>query len=69
VEKLRIKGLLKRERCEHNRRQVDVFITEKGLSLLKKVDFEEAGWLSKLKAVNKAEAQELNRILDKLRGS
>jgi DNA-binding MarR family transcriptional regulator len=69
VEKLRIKGLLKRERCENNRRQVDVFITEKGLAALRKIDQEEALWLLQLKNINKAEAVELNRILDKLRSS
>ncbi|MEX2234749.1 MAG: MarR family transcriptional regulator [Cyclobacteriaceae bacterium] len=69
VEKLRIKGLLKRERCENNRRQVDVFVTDKGLATLKKIDQEESTWLAKLKNVTRAEALELNRILDKLRGS
>lgn len=68
VEKLRLKGLLKRERCEDNRRQVDVFITDKGLALLKKIDLEEAAWMAKLKNINRTEAAELNRILDKLRG-
>jgi DNA-binding MarR family transcriptional regulator len=68
VEKLRAKGFLKREICEDNRRQVDIFITEKGLSVLKKIDQESAEWLSKLKSISKAEAAELNRILDKLRG-
>jgi DNA-binding MarR family transcriptional regulator len=69
VEKLRIKGLLKRERCENNRRQVDVFITDKGLAVLKKIDQEESSWLAKLKNITRAEALELNRILDKLRDS
>jgi DNA-binding MarR family transcriptional regulator len=68
VEKLRMKGLLKREVCENNRRQVDIIITEKGLLLLKKIDGEAEGWLETLKNISKAEAQELNRILDKLRG-
>jgi DNA-binding MarR family transcriptional regulator len=68
VEKLRVKGLLKREICENNRRQVNIFITEKGLNTLKKIDMEEAEWLSVLKNITKAEAQEVNRILDKLRG-
>jgi len=68
VEKLRQKGLVKREICEGNRRQVDISITEKGLSVLKKIDLEESEWLSTLKNITKAEAQELNRILDKLRG-
>jgi DNA-binding MarR family transcriptional regulator len=68
VEKLRLKGLLKRERCENNRRQVDVFITEKGLTALKKIDQEEASWMSRLKNITKSEAAEISRLLDKLRG-
>jgi DNA-binding MarR family transcriptional regulator len=69
VEKLRVKGLLKRERCEDNRRQVDVSITEKGLAILKRIDQEESSWLTTLKNITKAEATEVNRILDKLRNS
>jgi DNA-binding MarR family transcriptional regulator len=68
VEKLRQKGLLKREICENNRRQVDISITEKGLGVLKKIDVEAETWLDTLKVISKVEAQELNRILDKLRG-
>jgi DNA-binding MarR family transcriptional regulator len=68
VEKLRQKGLVRRELCENNRRQVDISITEKGLSVLKKVDAAESEWISTLKNITKAEAAELNRILDKLRG-
>lgn len=67
VEKLRQKGLVKREICENNRRQVDIMITDKGLSLLSKIDKTSDEWLKNLKAVTKQEAQELNRILDKLR--
>ena len=68
VEKLRQKGFLKREICESNRRQVDISITDKGLNVLKKIDDKEAEWLSTLKNISKSDAQELNRILDKLRG-
>jgi DNA-binding MarR family transcriptional regulator len=67
VEKLRQKGLLKREICEDNRRQVDISITDKGLNLLKKIDAQESEWLATLKSITRAEAQDLNRILDKLR--
>ncbi len=69
MEKLRQKGLLKREICESNRRQVDISITEKGLAVLKKIDVEAEAWIESLKIISKPEAQELNRILDKLRGS
>ena len=68
VEKLRQKGLVKREICENNRRQVDIVITPRGLEVLAKVDKESDGWLATLKNITRTEAQELNRILDKLRG-
>jgi DNA-binding MarR family transcriptional regulator len=68
VEKLRQKGLVRRELCENNRRQVDISITDKGLSALKKIDAAESEWIDTLKNITKAEAAELNRILDKLRG-
>ena len=67
VEKLRQKALVTRELCENNRRQVDISITDKGLSLLKKVDAAADEWMSTLKNISKTEALELNRILDKLR--
>src|SRR6478609_6349534 len=69
VEKLRQKNLVEREICENNRRQVDISITEKGLGVLKKIDSEESNWVNTLKNISKTEAVELNRILDKLRGS
>lgn len=68
VEKLRQKDLVKREVCENNRRQVDISITEKGLSLMKAIDAEEGHWVDGLKNISKGEAAELSRLLDKLRG-
>ena len=67
VEKLRQKGLVNRETCPNNRRQVDITITEKGLAILTKIDNESEEWLATLKGISAAEAKELNRILDKLR--
>ena len=67
VEKLRVKGLVNREICPNNRRQVDIAITDKGLSLLSKIDVESEEWFKTLKTITQAEAKELNRILDKLR--
>ncbi|MBK8289568.1 MAG: MarR family transcriptional regulator [Flammeovirgaceae bacterium] len=67
VEKLRQKGLVDRETCESNRRQVDISITDKGQSLLKKIDGNQHTWLDTMAKLSKAEAKELNRILDKLR--
>lgn len=68
VEKLRVKGLVKREICRSNRRQVDISITDKGLTLLTRIDRSSDSWQSTLKNLTKAEAQQLNFLLDKLRG-
>jgi DNA-binding MarR family transcriptional regulator len=67
VEKLRLKGLVEREVCEHSRRQVDISITEKGLSVLTAIDNDMGDWEELLKHITTAEAAELSRILDKLR--
>lgn len=67
VEKLRQKGFVKREICKTNRRQVDILITEKGLSLLTKIDRTTDDWMKALKGITRTEARELNRMLDKLR--
>lgn len=67
VEKLKQKGLVNRETCEHNRRQVDISITDKGHTLLKKIDANQPEWMETMGKISKVEARELNRILDKLR--
>lgn len=67
VEKLRQKGLVEREICEDNRRQVDISITAKGLTILGKIDKQAQQWNEILGSITKTEARELNRILDKLR--
>ena len=68
VEKLRQKGLVSRTVCENNRRQVDISITPKGMRALESIDKDSKGWQEVLGNISKAEAQELNRVLDKLRG-
>lgn len=67
VEKLRNKDLLVRELCDNNRRQVDISITELGLSLLAEIDT--AFLDSKINAVNLSnkEAEKLNELLEKIR--
>ncbi len=67
VEKLRIKGLIKREICESNRRQVDISITKKGLDLLTDIDTVADKWFDNMKTLTKTEAQSVNELLDKLR--
>lgn len=68
VEKLKAKGLVNREICETNRRQVDISITDIGLTVLSKIDAGLDEWLQHLKAIPKSEVEELNNMLDKLRG-
>jgi len=67
VEKLRVKGLVRREICLKNRRRVDIIITEKGIKFLEKLSSLIDQEIDRLKIISKQEATELNRILDKLR--
>lgn len=67
VEKLRLKGLVKREICENNRRQVDISITKKGMDLLADIDTQADKWFETMKGLTKSEAQSINDLLDKLR--
>lgn len=68
VEKLRLNGLVTREQCPDNRRQVDIAITVKGLELLAEIDKENENWHKMLKTLNHAECKQVNDLLDKLRG-
>jgi DNA-binding MarR family transcriptional regulator len=68
VEKLRIKGLVERTICAHNRRNVDVIITEKGLNLLKQIDPYAEEMEKILSSLNEEEVKQLNNLLDKMRG-
>lgn len=66
VEKLRQKELLTRKECSSDRRQVDINITEKGLTLLAEIDKTnlETGAMENL---SEAEAAMLNTLLNKIR--
>ena len=68
VEKLRLKGLVDRNICPNDRRNVDVCITEKGLELLSQLDKHNDETDAKLATLNKEEITQLNSLLDKLRG-
>ena len=68
VERLRIKGLVKRDLSSHDRRCVDVLITEKGLKLLSKIDQLDHKGDAILKNLSSEEVKILNDLLDKLRG-
>jgi len=68
VERLVTKGLVERKICSVDRRKVDVVITKKGLKLLEKIDKTDDEMDSFLKNITKEEAEQLNQLLDKLRG-
>ena len=68
VEKLRQKGLVVRHISEHDRRHVDVFITKKGLKVLNELDQKDKVFDGHSENLSLKETEELNFLLDKLRG-
>ncbi|MFN8344491.1 MAG: MarR family transcriptional regulator [Spirosomataceae bacterium] len=69
VDKLLLKGLVKRTECPHDRRAVDVVITDAGLHILSELDKMQDVWENDLKRLDEQEANLLSELLDKLRGS
>jgi DNA-binding MarR family transcriptional regulator len=67
VDKLVAKKLVTRCQCPTDRRTVDILITEAGLALLKQIDDAEGVRLQNLENLSVAEAEELSRLLDKIR--
>jgi DNA-binding MarR family transcriptional regulator len=68
VEKLRAKEMVDRNICPKDRRTVDVIITEKGLKLLEEIDKKEKDFNQLLSNLESGEIDQLNVLLDKLRG-
>jgi len=68
VDKLKTKGLLSRRECPDDRRNVDLIITDKGLELLKSLDFIDEEAKKIFRHLSLAEVKQLNALLDKLRG-
>ncbi len=67
VEKLRIKGLVCRNTCKFDKRQVDVSITEQGEEVLEVLNQKTRGVLAQLNHVSDEDLAQLNDILDRLR--
>ena len=65
VEKLRAKKLVERKVCEHDRRAVDIIITDAGLTILEKVDVVEHKFFFGVDSLTEEEAKQLNYLLDK----
>jgi len=57
-----------RKTCKIDRRQVDIGITEDGLSTLEKLDSEIKEMFDTFDHLSLEEAQTLNHLLDKMRG-
>ena len=67
VDKLKLKKLVDRKESKHDRRQVDIIITEKGLEVLQGLDkiIEEQEKL--LSFLPEEEVKKMNELLDKIR--
>ncbi|MFZ4057245.1 MAG: MarR family winged helix-turn-helix transcriptional regulator [Ferruginibacter sp.] len=69
VDRLVLKGLVKKNVCKADKRLVDVNISEKGKKLLQKLDLQEDKIEAIVGALSESEAQTLNTLLDKIRHS
>ncbi len=67
VDRLVIKGLVKKVVCKTDKRLVDVSITEKGKKLLAKLDDSQAEMDAVLSNLTEGEAKTFNKLLDKIR--
>lgn len=67
VDKLKTKKLLIRKECPKDRRSVDVVITDKGLELLKSLDYIDESSKNIFKSLSFEEINQINSLLDKLR--
>jgi len=69
VDKLVAKGFVTRTTSDEDRRSVALSISDKGLELLKKLDFVDDAGVEVFKNLNENELGTLNELLDQLRGS
>jgi DNA-binding MarR family transcriptional regulator len=67
VDKLVLKKYVDRMVCPNDRRQVNLLISDKGLELLKELDFIDKQTTNICKNLSEKEVQQLNNLLDKLR--
>ena len=67
VDRMVLKELVEKRTCSKDKRLVDITITEKGQDLLKRLDEAADEMDSMMKNLSESEAEQLNRLLDKLR--
>lgn len=68
MDKLVAKGYVQRAQCPSDRRSVNLLISEKGLELLKNLDFIDDATKNIFKNLPTAKIELLNELLDTLRG-
>lgn len=68
VDRLLLKKLIERAECKTDRRQKDIVITKKGVDLLSKIDESDKNQDPILSNLTAKEAEQLNLLLDKVRG-
>lgn len=68
IDRMLAKGLVEKNNCKSDKRLVDITISEKGIALLKKIEKKTKEMDRIFKALTLKETQELNFLLDKLRG-
>ena len=69
VDRLVLKGLVKKDTCPDDKRLVDILITDKGRKLLEKLDRYEEDMDAVLGALSQPEVMVLNDLFDKIRSS
>ncbi len=68
IDKLKSKQLVTRKASKHDRRQVDIKITEKGLAILSEIDDKLNDWEEGLHNISPEEALKASDLLDRWRG-
>ena len=69
VDRLVVKGLVKKITAATDRRLVDILITEKGKKLLSRIDAQETEMDAILNNLTEKEAEQLSELLDKMRSA
>ncbi|HEY1113629.1 MAG TPA: MarR family transcriptional regulator [Chitinophagaceae bacterium] len=69
VDRMVLKGLVKKTPCPKDKRLVDVILTDKGQKLLQKMDAEVDQFDAIMKSLTESEAEMLSNLLDKLRSA
>ena len=67
VDRLLKKGLVHKTPCPHDRRLVDITITQAGLELLSHIEQQQCGMQEITGSLSESEVQQLNHLLSKLR--